>query len=693
MAIRKFLILASGAVALAEAKPNPIRRVVTLLQEMAEEIETEVEKEKKAYEKFQCFCKKNDGALDSKAKESAALIKKTKAEVESLTGQKKALAEDLKKHKKDREEAKKNLALATKKRAEEKTKYDEATKEQKKTLEDIDKAITALEKGMGKSFLQTSAADYLKTVIDQNQAALSNLDVDDQESVVAFLQNRKDYAPAGGEIVGILKQMKDNFDESLGGIVKEEEEAVAAFAKLKASLTALIQASSAAIESKTELKGQVAVKIVEGKNVISTAEKQMGDDMATLAELKEACSGKGGEFETRQKDAAGEVEAINQAIGVLNNDDALQLFNKTDTKDLLQTSLLQVSLRKNDPRKMAMEQLSQLASSNKAVAMLAFAAKEALKSRTGVDFSKIVKMIDDMVVLLKKEAEDDLASRDQCNEDFNSSAAEKKETEHAIKGLEASIEELGEVIEAQTAIIEKNTADVAAAKESMAEATKQREEDNASFVEAVDLNKQAVELIQKAKNKLNSYYNPQLVPKEKAPELSPEEELEAGARAVLIQKHSFAQTEEEKLPEGQPETWAAGERKNKGQKSSSVLALMDMLAGDINKDTTALEKDEALAQAEYEKLSQDLANSVAESTTAMNDAAATKAKAEEDKQTAESTLSMKEEELADVKQTIADLHAQCDFILKAFEERKAARENEIAGLGKAKAILAGAKFD
>jgi len=54
---------------------------------------------------------------------------------------------------------------------------------------------------------------------------------------------------------------------------------------------------------------------------------------------------------------------------------------------------------------------------------------------------------------------------------------------------------------------------------------------------------------------------------------------------------------------------------------------------------------------------------------------------------------MKEEELADVKQTIADLHASCDFILGAFEERKAARENEIAGLGKAKAILAGAKFD
>jgi chromosome segregation ATPase len=690
--MRKFVAFAAGGVVLAEAtaKPNPIRRIVTLLQEMAEEIETEVEKEKKQYEKFQCYCKKNDGALDAKAKEAAALIKKTKAEVESLTGQKKALAEDLKKHKKDREEAKKNLDLATKKRTEEKSKYDEATKEQKKTLEDIDKAISALEKGMGKSFLQTSAADYLKTVIDQNQAALSNLDVDDQEAVVSFLQNKKDYAPAGGEIVGILKTMKDNFDESLGGIIKEEEEAVAGYKKLKASLVELIQASGAAIEKKTELKGQVAVKIVEGKNVISTTEKQMGDDMATLAELKEACSGKGNEFATRQKDAAAEVDAINMAIGVLNNDDALQLFNKTDTKDLMQTSLLQLRAKKNDPRALVLEQLNQLSTSNKSLAMLAFSAKQALKSRTGVDFSKILTMIDEMVTLLKKEADDDLASRDQCNEDFNSSAAEKKETEHAIKGLTAVIEELTEVIAAQAAIVEKSAADVVTAKESMAEATKQREGDNAAFVEAVDLNKQAVELIQKAKNKLNVYYNPQLVPKEKAPELSAEEELEAGARSVLIQKHSFAQ--EEKLPEGQPEIFA-GERKNKGQKGSSVLALMDMLAGDINKDTTALEKDEAVAQSEYEKLSQDLANQVAESTKAGNDAAATKAKAEEDKQTAESTLSMKEEELADVKQTIADLHAQCDFILGAFEERKAARENEISGLGKAKAILSGAKFD
>lgn len=54
---------------------------------------------------------------------------------------------------------------------------------------------------------------------------------------------------------------------------------------------------------------------------------------------------------------------------------------------------------------------------------------------------------------------------------------------------------------------------------------------------------------------------------------------------------------------------------------------------------------------------------------------------------------MKEDELENNVKTTADLHAKCDFILNAFEERKAARENEIAGLGKAKAILSGANFE
>jgi chromosome segregation ATPase len=686
------LVLAS----LAEAKANPIRRVVTLLQEMGEEIEAEIEKEKKMYTKFECYCKKNDGALDAKAKEAAALIKKTRAEVEGHTAQKKALAEELKKHQKDREDATKRLEAATAQRTEEKTKYDDSTKEVRKTLEDIDKAVVALERGMGKSFLQTGAADYLRTILNTDSSVLAKIDVGSQSVLASFLQNSKDYAPASGEIVGILKQMKESINEDLGGIVSEEEAAVKAYLQLKLSLEDLIKTSGLSIEKKAALKGQVAVKIVEGKNLISTTEKQMGDDMRTLMQLKEACADKGDEFNTRQADAQAEVAAINEAVGMLNNDDALQLFNKTDTKDLMQTNLLQ-RRRGNSPQSEALAILVNTGSelkkvgdkSSSAVAMLAYSAQQALKNKKAMDFTQVLKMIDDMVSLLKNEADDDLAQRDSCNASLNDSAADKKEVERAIEGLEAQIEELQGTSEAQAAIVAKSEGEIAAAKTAMAEATQQRQDENAEFVTAVDLNKQAVGLIQKVKNRLNAYYNPQLVPSEAPVVLSAEEEVFQNAKTVFIQLHQQSMD----LPEGQPDTWEGADRKNKGQKGASVLALMDMLATDLNKDTQALEHDETTAQKDYEKLQYDLSQSIAESTKSKNDAAASKANAEADLQTAESTRSMKEEELADVVKTIADLHAQCDFIIAAFEERKAARENEISGLGKAKAILAGANFE
>lgn len=682
---------------LAEAKPNPIRRVVTLLQEMSQEIEAEIAKEKTLYAKFECYCKKNDGALDAKAKEAAALIKKTRSEVEGHTAQKKALTEELKKHQKDREDATKRLDAATAQRTEEKTKYDDATKEVKKTLEDIDKAVVALERGMGKSFLQTGAADYLRTILSTDSSVLARIDVGSQSVLASFLQSSKDYAPASGEIVGILKQMKESINEDLGGIVLEEEAAVKAYTQLKLSLEDLIKTSGLSIEKKSALKGQVAVKIVEGKNLISTTEKQMGDDMKTLMQLKEACAAKGDEFNTRQSDAQAEVAAINEAIGMLNNDDALQLFNKTDTKALMQTNLLQkrrgVSPQ-SEARAILMNTGSQLKKAGdktgKAVAMLAYSAQQALKNKKALDFAPVMKMIDDMVALLKKEADDDLAQRDECNESLNSSASDKKETERAIEGLEAQIEELQGTVTAQAAIVEKSEGEVVAAKQAMSEATQQRQDENAEFITTVDLNKQAVDLIQKVKNRLNSYYNPQLVPSEAPEVLTAEEEVFQNAKSVFIQLHQ--QEAESDLPEGQPETWEGG-RKNKGQKGSSVLALMDMLCNDLNKDTQAMEHDETTSQKEYEKLQYDLAQSIAESTKAKNDASASKANAEADLQTAESTRSMREDELADVVKTIADLHAQCDFIIASFEERKAARENEISGLDKAKAILAGANFE
>lgn len=47
--------------------------------------------------------------------------------------------------------------------------------------------------------------------------------------------------------------------------------------------------------------------------------------------------------------------------------------------------------------------------------------------------------------------------------------------------------------------------------------------------------------------------------------------------------------------------------------------------------------------------------------------------------------------LEDLHQTSLDLSSSCDFILKNFDARQAARSAEMNALGEAKAILSGAK--
>jgi len=58
---------------------------------------------------------------------------------------------------------------------------------------------------------------------------------------------------------------------------------------------------------------------------------------------------------------------------------------------------------------------------------------------------------------------------------------------------------------------------------------------------------------------------------------------------------------------------------------------------------------------------------------------------------ATSDLKETTDELEELEAYRADLHGQCDFIIKNFDLRAEARENEIEAIGEAKAILSGAK--
>merc|ERR1719201_2732703 len=213
-------------------------------------------------------------------------------------------------------------------REKEKAEFAAATGEQKDDLDALTGAIAAIEKGMG-SFLQTPAAGRAVRAVKK----ATTVDDYEKDEEVAFLQGKQnpcgDYSAASGEIMGILKAMRDEMDKDPNGAVAAEDEAAAGFEELAAAKNSEISAASSAIESKTVRSGELAVATTTMADDIEDTTAEMKETQAFVANLAVQCATKKKEWAERQKMRAEEVSAISEAIKILNDDDALDLFKKT----------------------------------------------------------------------------------------------------------------------------------------------------------------------------------------------------------------------------------------------------------------------------------------------------------------------------------------------------------------------------
>merc|ERR1719265_2653480 len=107
---------------------------------------------------------------------------------------------------------------------------------------------------------------------------------------------------------------------------------------------------------------------------------------------------------------------------------------------------------------------------------------------------------------------------------------------------------------------------------------------------------------------------------------------------------------------------------------------------------TAADLEEKDAQGDYEEAMQDAADKRATDTKDLTDKNAAKATWETELQAHKDAKKASETELAALQDYIKTLHADCDFLLEYYKERKDARASEIDAIGKAKAVLSGADF-
>jgi len=624
-----------------------------MLQQMSNKVVAEGKKEQELFDKFMCYCTSGADELAAAIKNSDTKIPQVESALKEAAASKTQFEADVKKHQSDRAEAKAAIAAATALREKQAAEYAKISSDYNDNIAAMGKAISAIGAGAA-GFLQTSAATSVRRLA-------IDLDISpaDRDQVMAFLAQGQGfgYAPKSGQIVGILKQMKETMEADLAEATGAEQKAIGIFDDLISAKEKQINADTAAIESKIERIGNLGVEIETMKADLSDTAASMIEDKKFLADLDKTCKTKQAEWDESCKLRNEELLALADTIKMLNDDDALELFKKTLPGA---SSFLQTKVTSEEVRKEALQALAGQHGVQLDLISLALRGKK-------VNFDKVIKMVDDMVALLKKEQLDDDDKKEMCEMQLDKAEDDLKVLETTMSDLEKSLADGKEEIATLTDEIAALTKGLAQLDKQVEEATVNRKEENEDYQSLMANNGAALEIIGMAKNRMNKFYNPALVP------------------AAFIQLHM----QKDAPP---PPPAAPGAYSKKSEESNGVIAMMDSLIADLEKEMQEAELEEKDAQGDYEQFTRDAAEKRVQDSKSITEKEGAKAEAEVNfvKETKERQTKMKEA-LATVNY-IEGLHKDCDWLLKNYDVRKSARTGEVDALTKAKAVLSGAYF-
>merc|ERR1719284_738924 len=107
------------------------------------------------HEKFACYCEKNTKALEDSIAALNDQIPQIEASIKETEANGGNVAAEIKQHKQDRADAKEAIESATAQREKEAAEFEKLSTDLKTNIAACTKAIAAISKGMGASFLQS----------------------------------------------------------------------------------------------------------------------------------------------------------------------------------------------------------------------------------------------------------------------------------------------------------------------------------------------------------------------------------------------------------------------------------------------------------------------------------------------------------------------------------------------------------
>jgi len=685
-----FLLSATLGADATAADINPITRVVQLLEGLAEKIEQDGKVEEDLFDKYVCWATtviKTKTASNAAAKDRIealeayiADIEAGKVEftsertdleklVESLNKEIETSEDKRKKEKKDFEAAEDEMKKAIAALEEAISVLDEATKDHKGSLISVKREVQTFQQGehsgvhlskaihLGEKYLAKSDAYFLKRLLSGDAVQRSR-----GFPTKAGGDFKMKYKARSGKIQKILADMLQTFEANLKDAQEKEKDAADSYKKLMDSKKDELESAETALtEGNAEGTAKGMAK-EEAKQEVKDLKDQVDKDEGYIKDTEDALKDMKKQWEERCKLRTLEIKSINEAIAILNSDEARDtmrasmksqgylLLQKSTTRAIQQEAsnvLRQAGVLAKDTR------LNQLAI-------------KVLMQQEG-HFDKVLKAIDKMIDNLKDDEEEDLKNKEDCEDDRmeNTKDARVKslEVDDATDEITREKAKIAEAEEQVKLLKEK----IKTMEEDLKVAKRQREDEKAEFESSLAQDKAAVELITKAMDVLKAFRE--------------DNELD------LVQANAKQKRRQPgEAPPPPPATFDEPYGGAKGE-SNGIQAILGMIKDDIKKDIDKSKDEEKAAKEAYKKMKEDTEAEIESCESSIADYKDKIAEAEKAVGEAEESKTDSKKALDSIMESIKDAEPDCNFITVNFEMRIKNRQIEIDGLLKAKTIL------
>merc|ERR1719310_2342973 len=521
-----------------------------------------------------------------------------------------------------------------------------------------------------------------------------------------------------GEILGILKSMQDEMTADFKEMQDKNTDAHNAFNELKAAKEQEISINEKAVITKEKRIGALKLELSEGKHALEDSKEELAKAEEFKTTMKEQCAAMVKQKAASEKARADEIKAISEAVNILNDDEALEVFSKAKGGAFVQKPVrvtYDAFIQLKSRRHMAVIKLKQKTHQDPDFQMGGTADGE--HKHPDAAEKLVVHMIDGMVGVMHDMDVSDEHKKAWCANETEVMHGVEAEKKDLIEKSSAEMSQQDDDLATITAEIKALTEKIAALDKLVHETTEDRKAQHQEFVDMFGTSATAIRLVSKAITRLEKFYSPekyakakkaatdaalakaglglfQKKPRDRANTLlvqKKEASLLPGGFDAFIQESSSTESMSKfrmALRNGVdpivlPDTPKGGAEK---QESGGVIALMTEFKNDLKMEMTEAETSEKFNAKEYVRIMTEAQETRAGDVKSLNEKESVKATLDEKLVTNKELLALTEEELHNLELYLVEVHTECDFLMRNFEARHENRVDGETGLETAETI-------